>query len=326
MRKRAWTDRALSLPNWNVAFSVYSASSCTHSVARGSQAMDWETLYCRHRHCRGYGKPFSQGYLVKNGTSRGQPRAWCTACEASVVLSYGTAYYGLEADAAIFETAVRALAEGNALRATARIVQVDKDTVCTWLHRVACHCRTIMLYFWHDLHVSECQLDELWSFVHTKEAHLPGARLYCDTYGDAWVWIAFAPVWRLVLAFVIGKRDQAGADLLLARVAHVTDDSMPLFTSDQLPAYRHALLHTYGEWYQPPRQGSRGAYPQPQRRPPPKSECIRFVHSCCSLGLFFSGYELDSGCDLRLIIEVGQFVQPWSVCLQVPYNITDHIA
>jgi transposase-like protein len=102
--------------------------------------MDWETLYCPHRYCRGYGKPFSQGYLVKNGTSRGQPRAWCTACEASVVLSYGTAYYGLEADAAIFETAVRALAEGNALRATARIVQVDKDTVCTWLHRVACHC------------------------------------------------------------------------------------------------------------------------------------------------------------------------------------------
>jgi hypothetical protein len=57
--------------------------------------MDWETLYCPHRHCRGYGKPFAQGYLVKNGTSRGQPRAWCQACEASIVLSYGTAYYGL---------------------------------------------------------------------------------------------------------------------------------------------------------------------------------------------------------------------------------------
>ena len=88
------------------------------------------------------------------------------------------------------------------------------------------------------------------------------------------MWIAFAPVWRLVLAFVIGKRDQAGAEVLLARVAHVTDDSMPLCTSDQLPAYRHALLHTYGEWYQPPRQGSRGAYPQPQRRPPPSDPSI----------------------------------------------------
>jgi len=134
-----------------------------------------------------------------------------------------------------------------------------------------------MLYFWHDLHVSECQLDELWSFIHTKEAHLPGAKSYCDTYGDAWVWIAFAPVWRLVLAFVIGKRDQAGADLLLARVAHVTDDAIPLFTSDQLPAYRHALLNIYGEWYYPQRQGSRGAYPKPQRRPPPSLQYAQVV-------------------------------------------------
>jgi IS1 family transposase len=194
-----------------------------------------------------------------------------------VVLRYGTAYYGLEADPTIFETAVRALAEGNALRATARIVQVDKDTVCAWLHRVACHCRTVMLYFWHNLHVSECQLDELWGFVHTKEAHLPGAKLYCDTYGDAWVWIAFAPVWRLVLAFVIGKRDQAGADVLLARVAHVTDDAIPLFTSDQLPAYRRALLNTYGAWYYPQRQGSRGAHPKPRRRPPPRLQYAQVV-------------------------------------------------
>jgi len=113
------------------------------------------------------------------------------------------------------------------------------------------------------------QLDELWSFVHTKEAHLPGAKLYGATYGDAWVWIAFAPVWRLVLAFVIGKRDQANADLLLARVAHVTDHHIPFFTSDQLPEYKNALLTTYGEWYQPERQGTRGAYPNPRRRPLP---------------------------------------------------------
>jgi hypothetical protein len=92
-----------------------------------------------------------------------------------------------------------------------------------------------MLSLWHNLHVRECQLDEFWSCVHTKETHLPGARLYCATYGDAWVWVAFAPVWRLALAFVIGKRDQASADLLLARVAHVTDKHIPFFTSDPLP-------------------------------------------------------------------------------------------
>ncbi|HEX9200307.1 MAG TPA: helix-turn-helix domain-containing protein, partial [Acidobacteriaceae bacterium] len=81
----------------------------------------------------------------------------------------------------------------------------------------------------------------------------------------------------LVLAFVIGQRDQAGADGLLARVAHVTDDCMPRFTSDQLPAYRHALLHTDGAWYQPQRQGSRGASPTPRRRPPPSLRYAQVV-------------------------------------------------
>ena len=81
-------------------------------------------------------------------------------------MSYGTAYDRLKADRALFEMAVRALAEGNALRATARIVQGDKDTVCAWLDRVARHCRTVMLSLWHNVHVRESQLDELWSFVH----------------------------------------------------------------------------------------------------------------------------------------------------------------
>jgi hypothetical protein len=43
-------------------------------------------------------------------------------------VTYGTAYFGLETDPALFETAVRALAEGNSLRSTGRIVQIDQDT------------------------------------------------------------------------------------------------------------------------------------------------------------------------------------------------------
>jgi hypothetical protein len=35
--------------------------------------MNRATLYCPHCHCRGGGKPFAQGYVVKNGTSRSRP-------------------------------------------------------------------------------------------------------------------------------------------------------------------------------------------------------------------------------------------------------------
>ena len=196
--------------------------------------MDWDTLYCPNRGCSCYGRPFHQGLLVKNGTTRGQKQALCRACGRSIALNTGTAYFELDAAPALFDTAIRALAEGNSLRATGRIVQIDKDTACAWLHRAAVQCRLVMLSLWQRLSVTECQLDELWSFVHTKEHHLSTAKLVCETYGDAWIWLAFAPVWRLVLAFVGGLRTQASANLLLERVAQVTDERLPFFTSDQL--------------------------------------------------------------------------------------------
>ena len=208
--------------------------------------MDWATLYCPNRHCRCYGLPFGQGMLVKNGSSHGAKQALCRACGRRVSLTEGTAYFQLESEPRVFEVAVRALAEGASIRSTARIVQVDKDTVCAWLQRAGVQSRLVMLYLWQNLHVTECQLDELWSFVHTKEQNLLNATLWSETYGDAWVWLAFAPCWRLVLAFVVGKRSQAEANLLLERVVHVTDDHIPFFTSDQLPAYETALLRAYG--------------------------------------------------------------------------------
>ncbi len=156
-------------------------------------------------------------------------------------MRYGTAYYGLEAEPVQFETALRALAEGTSLRATARIIEVDKDTVCAWLDRGARQCRAVILSLWRNLPVTECQLDELWSFIHTKQENLAGAKEYLDAYGDVWVWLAFAPVWRLVLGFVIGNHDQTQADRLVEQVAWVTDDTIPFFTSDQWPTYPPAF-------------------------------------------------------------------------------------
>ena len=231
--------------------------------------MNWETLYCPNRSCCYYGRPFGQGLLVKNGTSHGKKQALCRSCGRRVSLTYGTAYFDLEAAPTLFELAVRALAEGKSIHGTARIVQSDKDTVCAWLNRAANQCRLVMLCHWHDLSVTECQLDELWSFVHTKEQNLVAAKRWRETDGDTWVWIAFAPEWRLVVAFVVGKRTQESANLLLDRVVYVTDDHIPFFTSDQWSAYYTALLQAYGEWYQPERQGSRGRYPAPRRKPLP---------------------------------------------------------
>ena len=74
--------------------------------------MDWETLYCPNPVCPFYSVRFRKSRLVKNGTTRGQRQAWCRACRSSVALTYGTPSFDLEHDPALFELAIRALAEG----------------------------------------------------------------------------------------------------------------------------------------------------------------------------------------------------------------------
>jgi IS1 family transposase len=74
-----------------------------------------------------------------------------------------------------------------------------------------------------------------------------------------------APLWRLVLAFVVGKRTQASANQLLQRVVQVSDEHIPFLESDQLAEYRSALLHAFSQWEKPPPQGRRAPLPQPRR-------------------------------------------------------------
>ncbi|MBF0462151.1 MAG: hypothetical protein HQL87_12220 [Magnetococcales bacterium] len=85
----------------------------------------------------------------------------------------------------------------------------------------------------------------------------------------AWVWVAFAPEWRLFLGFVVGKRVQKNANILIKRVHHIINGRLPLFTSDQLPEYRTALLEAYGQWVQPERTSQRGRCPKRQLVPCP---------------------------------------------------------
>jgi IS1 family transposase len=126
-----------------------------------------------------------------------------------------------------------------------------------------------MSYFFRNLHLSECQLDELWTFIYKKEDHLTPLEQLLGVYGDTWVWIAFSPVFKLVPAWVIGKRTLRDARRLIFRLKSATDGHIPFFTSDDLPHYADALLDAYGVTVTPRRRGKRGRHPLPRKRPPP---------------------------------------------------------
>lgn len=87
--------------------------------------------------------------------------------------------------------------------------------------------------------------------------------------GQTWVWIAFAPEYRLFLAIVVGPRTQSQADQLIGRTASVLAGPLPLFCSDGLEEYSVALLDRYFVTQEFPRTGRRGRPRNPQRLPAP---------------------------------------------------------
>jgi IS1 family transposase len=190
-------------------------------------------------------------------------------CPGLVSARTGTAYAGIRTDATTYLRGATALAEGMSIRATGRLLSVDKDTVNHWLPVLGAHCQHVLRYFFRHLHVLECQLDELWTFIAKKEARLTPLEKLAASAGDAWVWIAFSPVDKLVLAWVVGKRTLCAARQLVSQLKSATDGHLPFFTSDALPHYAEALLDVYGVWMTPVRQGTRGRFPHPRRCPPP---------------------------------------------------------
>ena len=62
-----------------------------------------------------------------------------------------------------------------------------------------------------------------------------------DIYGDTWVWIAFAPITKVVPAWVAGKRTRQESVRLIQRLQSSTDGHIPFFTSDELPHYAAAF-------------------------------------------------------------------------------------
>ena len=106
------------------------------------------------------------------------------ACGDVVSTRTGTAYAGIRTDLAQYALGAKLLAEGLGVRATARILAVDKDTVNQWLRRLGPHGAAIMAYHFRHLHLTECQLDELWTFVKKKEGHLTPLEHMLDIYGD----------------------------------------------------------------------------------------------------------------------------------------------
>ncbi len=133
--------------------------------------IDTSMYFCPYEDCSNYGKVGVDNQIIGSGRyGKHQTQLLqCKVCRRTFSARRGTPLFGLKTDEQTFYDVIACLAEGNGIRATARIKNVDKDTVASWLDKASQHVEAVSRYLMVNLHFEAVQLDEFWSFVKKKK-------------------------------------------------------------------------------------------------------------------------------------------------------------
>lgn len=140
---------------------------------------------------------------------------------------------------------VKALVEGNSLRATARMTGVARMTVEKLLRDLSAACNEYQDKRLRNLTCKRIQCDEIWSFVYAKQKNVPADKQGQFGYGDVWTWVAIDADSKLAVSWLVGSRGAASAfalmDDLASRLAHRIQ-----LTTDGHRVYLDAVESTFG--------------------------------------------------------------------------------
>lgn len=179
---------------------------------RRPRVIDTSRHCCPHTGCA-YRDWLGLGNLRANGHPSGGPwrQLSCRSCHGYFLETHGTIFHGKRMSVELIVRVVACLAEGLGIRATARVFEMDPNTVLQWLVEAAEQLQAFSASFLCALHVRQLQLDALYAVlrgVKDGESSADNAikRLERSRH---WVWTVIDPESTLLLATAIGPRTLA---------------------------------------------------------------------------------------------------------------------
>jgi IS1 family transposase/transposase-like protein len=208
-------------------------------------------------------------YLTQSGKRR---IFLCSACDKTFSETRDTVFFDLRTPEEKVMMALKMLLVKVALSDIGFVLGVTEETVLEWLRRAAHKAHEINAHLLRDLPVTQVQRDEMWNFIrrkHAQQAAPDGESLAWSEDGRQWVWISFAPEFRLILAAFVGPRTFESALQLIQMTAAVVL-GVPCFFSDGFSGYLSALSAVYHTLKTFPRTGKPGRPKQPRQEPHPE--------------------------------------------------------
>ena len=196
-------------------------------------------------------------YLTQSGKRR---IFRCHTCATHFAETRETVFFDLRTSEEKVMMALKMLLVRVDLAGIGFVLSVTEETVLAWLKRAAYQAEAINQHLLHNLPVTQVQLDEMWNFIerkHARETDKTGESLPDGAEGRQWVWISFAPEFRLMIAAVVGPRTlDTAKEVVAATKARVA--SIPAFFSDGFTCYLTALIAAFHVVTTFARTGKRG--------------------------------------------------------------------
>lgn len=131
----------------------------------------YEQYFCSNEQCRDHGLR-SQGNISvrgRYGKDKSRELLYCRTCGKRFAATRASALFGLHLSAETIQQIIHHAAEGVGVRATARLLGLDKDTVNRVILRAGEHCAHVLSDLLISLKLTEVQLDELWTFIKKRK-------------------------------------------------------------------------------------------------------------------------------------------------------------
>jgi hypothetical protein len=128
---------------------------------------DIDNAFCPNSDCKDYGLQNHGNIAIrgKYGKDKDKDLLYCRTCGKRFASTRATAFFGLHLSDDKIAQIIHHAAEGVGVRATSRLLDINKDTVNRVILRAGEHCQIVLSSLLRSLKLKEAQLDELWAFV-----------------------------------------------------------------------------------------------------------------------------------------------------------------
>src|SRR6266540_3542389 len=140
---------------------------------------------------------------------------------------------------------IKALVEGNSIRATCRLTGAAKGTVLRLLTEIGEACYQLHDRMVRNVKARKIQCDEIWSFCHAKARNVPVRLAGKPGIGDLWTWVALDADSKLAITWLVGQRD-TGEGIVFMRDLVSRLASRVQLTTDGFPGYLKAVEEAFG--------------------------------------------------------------------------------